>query len=99
MTCTPRSLPLGTSKIILIIRDAQFLQSQILCIAVAAESVEDRIGGQDLAAPEFDVDLTVFGDGGRWLFLGVGETFVHAQFDPVTAHAAHELLPDLTVEQ
>ena len=84
---------------VLIDRDAQFLQSQVLCVAVTAESVEDRIGRQDLAALEFDVDLAVFGDDRRRVFLGVGEAFVHAQFDAVAAHAAHEFLADLTVEQ
>src|SRR5262245_45226658 len=84
---------------VLIDRDAQFLQSEVLCVAVAAESVEDRIGRQDLAALEFDVDLAVFGDDRRRVFPGVWEVFIHAQFDAVAAHAAGEFLPDLTVEQ
>ncbi len=80
-------------------RDAQFLQSQVFCVAVAAESIEDRIGCQDLATLEFDLDLAVFGDDRRRVFLSVGEAFVHAQFDAVAAHAAGEFLPDLTVKQ
>src|SRR5262244_796228 len=80
-------------------RDAQFLQSQVFCVAVAAESIENCIGRQNLAALEFDIDLAVFGDHRRQVLLGVGEAFVHAQFDAVATHAAHEFRPDLTVEQ
>src|SRR4030095_7871367 len=46
-----------------------------------------------------DLDLAVFGNDRRRVFLDVGEVFVHAQFDAVAAHTAHEFLSDLTSEQ